>query len=159
MRTTIVSFAIAVIALFAGCASVKVADLPPGTFTSCDNHVGCLIPVSVVGCNVTIPADKQAVVMNGNFVAILWQLDPDAVQNKYRFDSSAGVILKDSTPDTGHWYTGKQFSGQMPIAQGISYFWIDRNSDWNEYRYTINIVDGNNGNKACKPLDPKVVNN
>ncbi len=162
MRTRTLVFALIAGSTLAGCggmqggAVIMNSGLIP---TTCDNSQRCVIPVSVTACVVSIPGDFQDVSIKSKNVSIIWELTAPAVKSGYRFASRDGVVLKSSTPDNGHWYTGKQFSGQGTIAHGTGFMWIDKNSDWDAYLYTINVIDTANGDRACTPLDPRVINN
>ena len=153
MRTTAFIGAVIASAAMMGCGGMQIQGGPAPTST-CENTALCEISVSVSGCTVKIPPDKQVIAMKGNYVAIIWQLDTDAVKDKFQFDN---VVLKSNTPDNGHWYTGKQFSGQKAINNKTGFFWIDRNSDYSYYEYTIDLLDTVN-NRHCK-LDPMFANN
>ena len=162
MRTKTLVLVLIAASTLAGCVgmqggmAIQNLSLTP---TTCDNTQRCVIPVSVAACTVTIPSDFQDVSIKSKNVSIIWELAAPAVKSGYRFANSDGVVLKPSTPDNGHWYTGKQFSAQGPIAHATAFMWIDKNSDSDAYLYTINIIDTANGDRRCPPLDPRVVNN
>jgi len=151
MRTKTLLLAALASAAMIGCGGMGVKGGPAATAT-CKNNEVCQIVVSVSGCTVTIPPDKQVIEMKGRNVVIIWKLDDAAVRAKFEFDKDAGIVLKSSTPDPG-----QQFFGQMAINNKTGYLWIDKNSDYNRYEYTIDLVDTAN-NRHCK-LDPQFLNN
>lgn len=133
-----------------GCQSMMFAQKIPLTATTCNSTNVCIIPVTVAGCTVTIPPDLADVVAKGNYVAILWHLTLPSIAQKYTFDPNKGVVLKAPDPSG-------QFTVQQPVFNNMGYLWVDRNSNWQTYDYTINIVDANN--RPCPPLDPRIWNN
>jgi hypothetical protein len=152
MRTTTLLFAALASAALMGCVGMLAQGDNPAPTSTCKNNAVCRIEVSVSGCTVKIPADKQVIEMKGRNVVIIWKLDDQAVKDKFEFDKNAGVVLKSITPDPD-----QQFFGQMAINNNTGYLWIDRNSDWKYYQYTIDLYDTAN-NRHCK-LDPMFANN
>ena len=151
MRTRTLLLAALASAAMIGCGGMGIMGNPPPPTSTCENTAVCQIVVSVSGCTVTIPPDKQIIEMKGRNVVIMWSLDDAAVKAKFEFDKDAGIVLKSITPDHG------QFFGQTAINNRTGYLWVDRNSDWRRYEYTIDLID-TASNRHCK-LDPIFANN
>ncbi len=159
MRTTTLLFGALASAALAGCGTMGTWGLTvalPGRARRqlATNSAICRIDVSVSGCTVTIPPDKQVIEMNGRNVVIIWRLDAAAVKAKFEFDATAGVVLKDPTSDPDG-----QFFGQMAIDNKTGYLWIDTELELvaKYYEYKINLWDTVN-NRPCT-LDPMFFNN
>jgi hypothetical protein len=87
--------------------------------------------------------------MSGKPIVILWYLTPASILQKYAFDKTKGVVLKVDDP-------AAQFPTQEPLFNDHGYLWVNRNTNFKIYDYSINIVDS--GGRACPPLDPKIYN-
>ena len=152
MRANAWLYAVIAGASLTGCQSMMFSQQIPPTATTCENTKVCFIPVSVVGCAVSIPPEKVDVVAKGNYVAIFWHLTLPSIAQKYAFDPNKGVALKAPDPSG-------QFTVQQPVFNNLVYIWVDKNTNWQTYGYSINIIDTGNGNRPCPPLDPQVINN
>jgi len=132
-----------------GCMTTPKFD--PQVATTCDDKHVCAVPVTVVNCVTTIPADKSELHMSGGPVAILWYLTPASILQKYTFNTTKGVVLKVPDPYA-------QFPTQEAVFNDHAYLWVNRNSYVKIYDYSINIVDNGHGGAACNTLDPKIFN-
>ena len=153
MRTKTLLIAALASAAMMGCGTMGIqGGSAPSPTSTCKNNAICNIAVSVSGCTVSIPPDRQVIEMKGRNVVIIWRLDAAAVSAKFEFDKDAGIVLKPSTPDPSG-----QFFGKTAIDNRTGYLWIDTNSDYKYYEYKIDLIDTVN-NRHCT-LDPMFFNN
>jgi len=130
-----------------GCMTVTKFD--PKASTSCTDRNVCAVPVTVANCAISIPPDKASLVMSGKPIVILWYLTPASILQKYTFNTANGVALKVDDP-------AAQFPTQEAVFNDHAYLWVNRNTNFKVYDYSINVVDS--GGRACPPLDPKIYN-
>jgi hypothetical protein len=134
--------------------------VPPNT-TKCTLNDDCMVtvivtPVGSLSCSIALdPATDLEMKSNGlsGQVShlIRWVLSDDSQDAKFRFkDYPDGVALKSAD-------TADQFFKQGPKSGGREYQWRDKNSNYAEYPYTINIVQKGSDRKCS--LDPKIFNN
>jgi hypothetical protein len=145
-------------AALTGCGTMQPRTFAiPADAYKCTYNADCFVTVSVTNTNpCRVSVDRPAIEMKGSSRVppishqIRWELDEAAVDAKFRFEPRTGVVLKQPDPDD-------QFSGQGPHGGGTQFHWFDKNTNYAEYRYTINIVQKNSSNTCM--LDPSIFNN
>ena len=147
------------VAALTGCAGATRPagfDVPPTAF-KCTYDVDCAVTVSVTNtspCSIRVDRPNIEMVGSSRWTGvehlIRWELDEAAVDAKFRFEPRKGIVLKQPDPDD-------QFSGQGPHGGATQFHWFNKNTNYAEYRYTINIVQKNSSNSCI--LDPSIFNN
>ena len=135
-------FAIAVpivVALFAGCASIR----PPLQNLRCDMSGVCKVTVKVINCVASV--DRDPIDVYGRNRNIQWEIDDSS---NYTFDEKYGILIKD---DPGGEFT-------EPAAHGKKFAWHDKNSraEVTPFVYGINVRDSSG--RLCHPIDPGIIN-
>lgn len=132
-----------VIALFAGCASLR----PPRANLVCDHPGVCKVSIKLESC-VVVSISNDPIDVYGPNRVIQWEIDPGSDLD-YKFDDKYGILIKD---DPNGEFTN-------PAPQGKKFAWHDKNPARNEaqyFAYGINVRDGSG--RLCHPVDPGIIN-
>ncbi|MEO8345259.1 MAG: hypothetical protein ABI607_06145 [Betaproteobacteria bacterium] len=158
MRVISIYCAVAVAILLAGCAGHTImggGTRPPIPLSvvKCTYNDPCEISVTVAqttpsSCTIS-PVDDVEVKGSAYLHTIRWVLDDASQDLKFRFPQN-GIVLKNPDPHN-------QFSHQGPKNGGREFQWRDKNSNYADYPYTINVMQ--KGSAVACALDPKIFNN
>lgn len=107
----------------------------------------CRVAITVSACAINVEPEVLGIAKGVRDVDIVWEItkSPGAT-----FARENGIFFKEKDREAA----AKQFRDPRRLDDK-KFRWRDANSGPGEFQYGVNVID--NG-KACKPLDPTIIN-